>query len=463
MSVLATKVKNNIVWLLVLTIFTIKTILVITTSPPIEIWEAIIASKILFLTPLNLRLLGLFIFFVSALTFGVIVKNALKLKKQSRLIIFISFLVFFLSPWENAISTFYIVQNLLILLSLLAAYFFPKKILLVLTVLVIITVIYLKGIYSDYFFAGGFSPKNLSSEINEKQNLIYLSVNKKFMLPNYVRKAVYNKPLFAIDKVVSHAISFFDFEQLSFPFDSYAITRLSGLSPKGNLPIFFAWEIPLIVYGAYQIIKQKTNFNRSKFFVLLCISFVPFMLFEKKIMLQSSFLLLPSFAFIEIVGVYTIFSKYNNLKKFKVICFLGLFIVLYFLTGYFRLFYFNYLSYQTSHPSLFKEISLYISENNDAEKNYVVTTRFGPTDLMVSYYLNRKLPKNISFRSFNLKDEVPQKNTYYIGLAGEFVGTGKDLDQRPLPKNIKLVRTIEADEETVFNYGKDLWITYIEK
>ena len=82
---------------------------------------------------------------------------------------------------------------------------------------------------------------------------------------------------------------------------------------------------------------------------------------------------------------------------------------------------------------------------------------FGPTDKMTKYYLG-EIPQNISFQSFDLNNETPQGNTYYVGLPGQFLRHGKNLT--PDGARIPIVETIKGEDELVFEYGENLWIGY---
>ena len=119
-------------------------------------------------------------------------------------------------------------------------------------------------IRKDYLFISKINFTSLASEINERQKIDFLATNKTYILPTLIRKIAYNKPTLFIDKLIKHFISFFDFERMASPLESYEIIRLSGYSPKGNYPLFYIWEIPLMFYGVFVNRKFCHNTRAGK-------------------------------------------------------------------------------------------------------------------------------------------------------------------------------------------------------
>ena len=311
------------------------------------------------------------------------------------------------------------------------------------------TIFFLNKLYGKNFsFLMTLKPANLAFEMNESQRINFLSVERKFILPYPVRLFVYNEPGLALAKIVSQFTSFFDIEQLTAPDKTYEIVKLSGISPKGNLMLFYIWEIPLIIYGIFKL-REKDYIAK-----LFLISIIPFLFFEKKLLAQTAFLTIVPILTLEAIGISELIKKTNK----KLIA-TGLLIAVVSVFGFYKTLLTKPLSYQSPQPYLFREIARWIVKNYDPNKNYVVTTKFGPTEIMTPYYLGRNY-QNLTFESFDLRQESPRANTVYLGLAGEFVKPSRNLDKIDPPGAIEILGKIEGEDEPVFEYGKNIWIGY---
>ncbi|HEX6977560.1 MAG TPA: hypothetical protein VF185_04405 [Patescibacteria group bacterium] len=419
-------------------------------TPPVELQEIQLLNLFhLALTPLALRLIGIIFRVLGSLLFSLVAFYFVKPNKHKNLFLAATGLMFFLSPWESLISTFYLVQSILIFL-LLVVLKFKKRILLI--PLLLISIFFLYKTYAPtYLFTNKLSSSNLLIEINDRQKADYLIEGRKFVIPRPIRGVIYNKQFLAGNKILNQFISFFDFEHLVSPLDSYELIRLSGISPKGNLPLFYLWDIPLVIYGVYLLTKENKN-NKKYVIFLFFISLIPYMIFEKKLLPQTAFLTLIPILLIEPLAIYKIIKLKNKIPLLLVSLLFALSIFSYYTT-----FYFSPQTYQKPESYLYEEISKWLYNNYDPSKTYIITNKFGPTDKMVSFYL-QKTYSNVNFEEFDLSEKIPQKNTYYVGLEGEFVGHGKNLEQRTLPEHLNIVDKITGQEEPVFEYGKEIWI-----
>ena len=125
---------------------------------------------------------------------------------------------------------------------------------------------------------------------------------------------------------------------------------------------------------------------------------------------------------------------------------------------YYRTFYTRPLTHKSSESYFYREIARWISKNED--KNVVVTTLFGPTEKMTKYYLG-EVPSNVSFQNFDLIKEGASENTYYVGLPGQFVKKGMDLEEKEKTESrVQIIDKIIGEGELVFEYGENLWIGY---
>lgn len=421
-----------------------KLSLLIFKSPPMEMSEIRIATLLFNIPPIAFRALGLAVLFLSSYLFALVIVRILKPRRK--FIFIASFLLFFLSPWQNLISTFFPIQNFLILLLLLVIYFKPKWTIVALSSVIAISVFFFLSTEKDYLFTSSIKPSKLGFEINERQKIDFLAVNKKYILPAIFRKITYNKPLLAFNKIVGHFVSFFDFDYWVSPLDSYAIIKLSGYSPKGNTPLLYLWEIPLAVFGLV-LFKDK-----KKILVLFLFTLIPFMIFETKLLSKTAYLISPVFLFLEAFALSrTDFGK----TLIKVAA--GI-VILPSLFSYYGFFFFTPEVYQTPQGYYLKEVSLWINRNKDNYQHFIVSPAFGPVQKALPYYLGKNNNLNISFQSFDLENNHPESNAIYIGLPGEFVGRGKDLDSKELVGGMKLLEKIKANEEIVFEYGKEIWI-----
>lgn len=338
---------------------------------------------------------------------------------------------------------------------------------------------YIKTTLSQNTFISKLKLTSLAEEINERQKIDFLAANRQFILPGSIRKFTYNKAQLAVQKTIKQIVSFFDFEQLSFPLASYDIIRLSGLLPKGNLPLLYLWDIPVIAIGVFWLLKKRGRKDSWIPYFLISAT-LPAIIFEKRFFATSGCLLLPLFLITEIEGVNYILPSYLNLKPLikKMTIFISLIITTIGVINFHNLFFLNEFKYRTSHYFFFKQISTWLSENRTKYKKVVVTTRFGPSHLMSAFYLD--LPsgefwpkylfpekkgveeivkiQNLEFRSINFPDEEKSPEIAYLGLPGEFVQPGKDLDLRKLPTGAALLEKIIAPDELVFNYGENLWV-----
>ncbi len=431
----------------------------------------------------------------SALIFSELVAKLFP-NKDKRVLSLISFSLFLFSPWQNYLSTYNFSASITIFLALCAIYtksslflfltafaswpglifslllsisFSRKKFvsLLILTSILIFlnqkfTVSSLKNSYIYQL-----RPLRLTEEINEYQKINFLSTNKKFILPPAIRKLGSNKLVLLTNKLVNHTVSFVDFEQLAYPLASYDITHLSGILPKGNLEVIYLWELPLIIFGIYEFINNKFK-HKSEILSQTAFSFVPYIFFEKKYLLATAFLLSPFLIFFE---VYSFFLILNSKKKALILPIFALLFIN--MASYYNTFFFRQLEYRTAHPLYYREIASQIKKNKEL-KNIAVTTRFGPTPLMSAFYLNfdtnkfwfpylnnQESYKNITFRPFQLTSQGLEKDTLYIGLIGEFLGPGKDLENKTPPNLVILDKTI-VNQELVFEYGNSLWTGYVK-
>lgn len=479
--------------------------------------------------PFNLitaRLLTTLLSIISSSVFALIVISLLNPTVKLKNILFaFAFLMFLFSPWQNLIGTLHFAESLTLFSALLLVLFSVKsktnpivtpvlllilalttwpgfifsgfllitaflkktvsvainidrqKVILLLTILLIFLALNRNFVTASLrsSFLSKVSPSALGTEIDDRQRIDFLSVNQKFLLPAVIRKVIYNKPAIAMNKILSHIVEFFDFEMLAFPLSSYELLRLSGLSPQGNLPLVWIWEIPLIIIGVFVVAGRKfaVRSRKRNIYFLTVIGFIPALFFEKKFFALTGFIALPSLVFLEIATIYTMLKNKLLLKLPIAVVFLLLtgFVSLAAISHY-RMFFYQELRYQSPHAFIFKKVAETIKET-PRYKTIVATTRLGPTHLMSAFYLGwkpsqfwpvylnkseEKIINNVVFRPIQFPEEKPEEGKVYIGLIGEFVEPGRDLEKHDLPIGLKLIKDIPVPEETVFEYGRRLWV-----
>ena len=175
---------------------------------------------------------------------------------------------------------------------------------------------------------------------------------------------------------------------------------------------------------------------------------------EKKLFAQTAFLVIPILLFWEASASIKIFSS----VKPKVFWAVAAMLIILGIFPYYRTFYTRPLTHKSSESYFYREIARWISKNED--KNVVVTTLFGPTEKMTKYYLG-EVPSNVSFQNFDLIKEGASENTYYVGLPGQFVKKGMDLEEKEKTESrVQIIDKIIGEGELVFEYGENLWIGY---
>lgn len=499
-------------------------------------WFPVLVLKTIFiffpLSQVSFRILSLILLVLSSTLFAAITARLLKFDENKKNVLFsISFLIFLLSPWLNFLTTFHLPEMITLFLILLSVFsylnrdkkkffrFYPIffalaafsswpgliftfSFLLIIVILnsrklnirqksfklalafmfLVLVFLYANKVFVNKTFEKSFAyqflPKNLAFEINERQKIDFLAVNKEFVLPSLFRKFTYNKPSLAFNKVFSHAIAFMDFEQFFSPLESYEIIRLSGLTPQGNPELGYIWELPLIAYGIYIFVEKRKVLHKKEILIFFASAFIPYLFFEKKFLSQTAFIVIPVFLLFEVLAVQRLIIKISQIKKVYLKKLTLVFIILIGLLGtvsYHYSFFSKSRNSQTVHSFLFREISRWLSQNKNGNDKITLTSRFGPTHLMSAFYLHsdpkifwpeylkngeEKSLDNITIKNFELGKNTFEANTIYIGLIGEFVGKGKNLELKNVPFSFKLIKKIVAEDETVFEYGKEIWIGY---
>lgn len=315
------------------------------------------------------------------------------------------------------------------------------------------------------------SLSKLSQDIDERQRIDYLSSNKNFILPSLVRKFTYNKLSLATDRVIRKSISLLDFEQLASPIESYDIIKLSGILPKGNLPLYYVWELPLIVYGVFQLFKKNRNL-KLWFAAVLISSLIPAIIFEKSDFSQYGIFNHTSLFILTTYGLKKITKRLKNFKlAFKFVFYVFIFLVIISYLNFLNLVYKKQTNYLRPNTLQYQQISNWVEKNTNNDQEIVVTNRFGPTQLAVPVYLDFSFDnywddydqalmthQKLTFTNFDLQSQSPKNGIVYIGFPGEFVGASKHHDISMLPASYELLGVLKSSDESVYQFGKDLWV-----
>lgn len=339
------------------------------------------------------------------------------------------------NPWLNFLSVFEI-ATAGTLLGFISIWGLNKK---WQKILALIFLIFTLGINKNYWIKIShenlikqLSPQQLTLQVDQIQKNNFLATKKTYILPSIIRKVLYNKLFLALQIISKKTVELIDFEQWSAPLSAWVVTGMSGLPPKGLLPLWYYWEIPIFVIGLIFVFSKKMRFKW--WFVLPAL---PAIILEKKFFHLSGIFIWPGFMFL--LGTVV-----NEIKKPKLIYLLFLAYLL--SVGYFfHQMFWDEKSYRYSDAYLYRQVSLYLKQNQYTEA--IVTNRFGPMDLMLKYY--KVLPNSkIKVREFTWKQEVKNPGTIYIGLPKEFTGIEEE----------KIIKKIDADDQLVYGYGKGLWI-----
>ncbi|MEK6819299.1 MAG: hypothetical protein AABY10_05195, partial [Nanoarchaeota archaeon] len=298
-------------------------------------------------------------------------------------------------------------------------------------------------------------------------------MNKNFLLPTIVRKMIYNKPTLAFNKVITHTAGIIDFEHWTFPFESYDQLRASGILPKGNIPLFYFFEIPFITLGFYILIRSR---KMPLLLPLFLAAFVPYLVFDKRDLVFSGVFFIQLVLAVEVIALNLIFNKFNELnypKKMLVSILLGVFTIPS-IINFYNLFFFDKERYTRSDQFLYRDIASWISENKGRFQKIVVTDRFGPTHLATAFYLNippelfwesylnpQELKsgqtvvrvENLEFRAINWREESRDANIAYVGFLGEFTDPSESVDAKETPKDVLILKEIPFSDELVWQYG----------
>ncbi len=399
------------------------------------------------------------------------------LEKNNTYILFASFILLSLSSFQGmlAASTLFLAS---LFLSFKTKAVAKKNIIvpLLVTLLFLSSIILVNKEHMLFRFNQGslftkISLSKLSQDIDERQKIDYLSSNKKFILPPLVRKFTYNKLSLATDRIIRKSISLLDFEYLASPIESYDIVKLSGILPKGNLALYYIWELPLIAYGMFQFFKKSRGL-KLWFTIVLIASLIPAIIFEKNEFSQYGIFNHVPFFILTIYGLKEITKGMRNFKLvFKFIIFVFTFLILLNYLNFLNLVYIKQSEYLRPNTLQYQQIADWIDKNIENNQEVLITNRFGPTQLAVPAYLNLSFNnywddydqvlmthQNLTFTSFDLQTQKPKSGTVYIGFPGEFVGVSKSHDISTLPVSYQLIDVLESSDESVYQFGNDLWI-----
>lgn len=271
----------------------------------------------------------------------------------------------------------------------------------------------------------------LTTTINEVQKTNFLATDKKYMLPSLIRKILYNKLFLATDILAKRTVGLVDFSLWTAPLSAWAITGMDGVPPKGVLPLFYYWELPLLLVGFGLVIKDN-----KQLLLLMCLFGLPALFLEKKVFFISGVMLLP-------ILIELIFNGCKYFRKFILV--IGTLYFLGVVTLSWQIFA-RPMSNLTADRILYRSVAEWIKVNQK-NRQIVVTTKFGPMETMLKYY-GIVVDEKIQVRDFDIKTERNNVPTIYIGLPKQLQGlSGADI-----------IYEIPADDELVYGYGKGIWI-----
>lgn len=404
-------------------------------------------------TLLSLKILKAGIFLSTAFLFQRWVNE-----KYGHLFSMIGLLIYFVLPWSLYFTAYsyralfaLLVVNVCLLLSIKPQ--FKKRMFFVL--LFIFVILFSKTYLIDQFKSQDtiitqIRPASVRQEITEEVNTQFLSVKQQYLTPRLLRKYIFNYPAIVYTKLSQKAISYFDFEQLLTPLDSYSITSQSGLLPKGNWFTFYIYLIPILIFGVSKIVKMKS------FLFIFLFSYLYYIFASKREFLLNQTFLYPFICLAVVFGISFALREKRSvyLKAIFTICLL-LTITQY--LNVFNTFKYRQRDIRYTHGYAYFTISEFV-KNYSAEFSIVhITDRLGPSRQAMDFYLPRTLSTEIEYSVFN-RDTI-DKQKLYIGLSGEF--------ERTTEKNIKVqdeivvLDKVKLWDAPVTDYGEQIWVGYI--
>lgn len=275
-------------------------------------------------------------------------------------------------------------------------------------------------------------PNNLSEQVNLTQKEFFVATNKTYMLPAVVRKIVFNKFALAGQIVSERLVSLADFEHWSAPLSAWAITGMSGLPPKGLLPLMYFWEVPLLLYGMYKYGGEI--WKRWKWWIVTAGMLAIW--WEKRFLITTGVLFLP--VMWDVWRMILERAGKKLLVGWVVLCLVG---VAYF----YKQIWFETDDWRYSDAKLYAGMYAWVKDNSANFDKFVVTDKLGPTDLMFRFYGPRT--KQVEFRQLrNGEEAVP--GVAYLGLPGEIEKM----------RSTRILEKISAKDELVYKYGQGIWI-----
>lgn len=305
------------------------------------------------------------------------------------------------------------------------------------------------------------TPGRLAGEVDLSQKNLFLAANQQFILPTNIRRFLYNKLTQGVKQVESKIVGIFDFELWTAPLTAWVLTGLSGIPPRGYLPLLYVWEIPLLIWAG---IKYRRKLWLGKMGTLIIAAIIGAVIFEKKLFGTNSALAWPAVILTLTAAVSSIPIR---IVKWSLVMVYGIGI---WQMG--QLFFHQSLNWRRSDAYVYKIMYEWVAENHTAHSEVIVTDRFGPSPLLFTFYgkwnpveywarRDQNSPwyfANVGFKGFDLtKDNIPDKSAW-LGLPGEFSGPSENIfNSTPLETTGKLIK-IETGEALVSRYGQGIWI-----
>jgi hypothetical protein len=331
--------------------------------------------------------------------------------------------------------------------------------------LILINMNYIKS-STNASFLGELAPAKLADAVNTKAAQDFKATNQTIVLPSVVRKITYNKVSFASDLIFRKFITFFDFEQWASVNGSFELIKKSGLSPKGNWPALYLWQIPMLIYFlTNQNLKKQLPQETFKIFY---ISIFVFLVSQKTHLHSTQILLFPLISFASALSVQSIKPRQGYTKIIFSILVAALILVPSIKS--IQDFYQNQDQHRYTHEYFYKLISDKFLEYEQSNNQIIITNRFGNTFLAAVYYQKLDAKTNLikylnndhtirtaKFQAFQIADGA-EDHTIYIGLEGEFKKKIVFKEGETPPPNFTILETLEGWDEPVFQYGESLWI-----
>jgi len=278
------------------------------------------------------------------------------------------------------------------------------------------------------------------------------SLSEKINLPLFFRRAGYNKYFFVVKNLAKESLGFVNFE-------SWFFQEFHPSDIKSFVIYFWPAVFPFFI-GLWYLADKKDNIKQKFVAVLIGLALLNYFFSNGPIYIRQLLVILPLAL---IIG-----EGFTVIKKWRWLLGLIIFLIFYgFQAGIYD--WNNQIEYWfDNRPLAYDYIYKAIRTLNISDRSVEVTGLIGDSKKYCRYYLGKFCDSNkFSFESFDLREDH-QKNKYYIGFMGEFLGPDfnnyfdSNWRQRINEAGLKIVTEMKVKNTIAYRYGDYLLIAIDE-